>query len=127
MAVVFSIVTQRSSKVEANENTAFDKRIISKQKHKGEKPFGWTGAFKIVAELLRAKRAQRSTMGKKMKLSTHPRKFGNHVTVCSPARPTVRPPAPQTNQCKITQSTGIATEMQLEAVSAGNRIATGVL
>ena len=24
---------------------------------------------------------QQSTMGKKMKQSTHPRKFGNHVTV----------------------------------------------
>ena len=32
---------------------------------------------------------QRSTMGKKMKWSTHPRKFGNHVTV---HRLTARPP-----------------------------------
>ena len=46
------------------------------------------------------------------------------MTVRSPPRPTVRPLAPQTNQRKTTQSTGIATEMQLEAVSAGNRIAT---
>ena len=30
-AVVFSIVMQRSSKVEANQNTAFDRRCISKQ------------------------------------------------------------------------------------------------
>ena len=30
--VVFSIVTQLSSKVEANQNTAFDKGIVSKQK-----------------------------------------------------------------------------------------------
>ena len=40
LAVVFNIVTQRSSKVEANQNTAFDKRIVSKQKHKRAKPFG---------------------------------------------------------------------------------------
>ena len=40
-----SIVTQRSSKVEANQNTTFDKRIVSKQKHKRAKPFGWTWAF----------------------------------------------------------------------------------
>ena len=33
--------------VEANQNTAFDKRIISKQKHKRAKPFGWTWAFNI--------------------------------------------------------------------------------
>ena len=71
---------------------------------------------------------QRSTMGKKMKLSTHPRKFGTHVTVHRPtARPRDRPSAPQANQCKITQSTGMATEMQLVVILAGNRIATGVL
>ena len=34
-------------KVEANQNTAFDKRIVSKQKHKRAKPFGWTWAFKV--------------------------------------------------------------------------------
>ena len=45
LAVIFSIVTQRSSKVEANQNTAFDKRIVSKQKRKRAKPFGWTWAF----------------------------------------------------------------------------------
>ena len=28
--------------------------------------------------------------------------------------PDNRPPAPQVNQCKITQSTGIATRMQIE-------------
>ena len=49
LAVVFSIVTQRSSKVEANQNTAFDKRIVSKQKHKRAKPFGWTWAFKHIS------------------------------------------------------------------------------
>ena len=40
-----SIVTQRSSKVEANQNTTFDKRIASKQKHKRANPFGRTWAF----------------------------------------------------------------------------------
>ena len=45
LAVVFSIVTQRSSKVEANQNTAFDKRSVSKQKHKRAKPIWWTWAF----------------------------------------------------------------------------------
>ena len=40
------MVTQRFSKVEANQNTAFDKRIVSEQKHKRAKPFGWTSAFK---------------------------------------------------------------------------------
>ena len=39
-AVVFGIVTQRYSKVGANQNTAFDKRSVSKQKHKRAKPFG---------------------------------------------------------------------------------------
>ena len=37
------------------------------------------------------------------------------------------PSAPQAYQCKITQSTGMATQMQLEAILAGNRIATRVL
>ena len=67
---------------------------------------------------------QRSTVGKKMKQSTHARKFGNHVTVHQPSD---RPSAPQAYQCKITQSTGMATQMQLEVILAGNRIATGVL
>ena len=38
----------------------------------------------------------RSTMGSK---STHPRKFGNHVTVHRPQP--ARPSAPQENQCSI--------------------------
>ena len=37
---------QHSSKVEANQNTAFDRRCISRQKHKRAKPFGWTWALK---------------------------------------------------------------------------------
>ena len=70
-------------------------------------------------------------MGKKFWLSTHPKKFGNHVTVRPPARPParpiVRPSAPQIYQCETTQSTGVATQMQLEFILAGNRISTGVL
>ena len=58
--------------------------------------------------------------------STHHRKFGNHVTVHRPPT-TDRPSAPQAYQCKITQSTGMATQMQLEIILAGNRIATRVL
>ena len=46
LAAVFSIVIQRSLKVEANQNTAFDRRCISRQKHKRAKPFGWTWALK---------------------------------------------------------------------------------
>ena len=63
-----------------------------------------------------------------MKQSTHPRKFGNHVTVHQPpARPSDRPSAPQAYQCKITQSTGMATQMQLKVILAGNHIATSIL
>ena len=66
-----------------------------------------------------------STVGKKMKYSTQPRKFGNHVTVHRPPeRPSVRTTA---YQCEITQSTGMVTQMQLEVILAGNRIGTGVL
>ena len=56
--------------------------------------------------------------------STHPRKFDNHVTVHLP--PADRPSTPQAYQCKITQSTGVATQMQREVVFAGNRIATRI-
>ena len=49
--------------------------------------------------------------------------FGNHVTV----RPTDRPSTLQAYQCKLAQSTGMATQMQLEDISPGNRIATRVL
>ena len=52
------------------------------------------------------------------------RKFGHHVAV---HRPSDRPPAPQAYQCKITQSTSMATQMKLEVILAGTRIATGVL
>ena len=38
-----------------------------------------------------------------------------------------RPSVPQTYQCQITQSTGMATQMQLDFILAGNRIATGAL
>ena len=83
---------------------------------------------KIIAELLRAKRAHRSTMGRKMWLTTHPRKFGNHVTVHRPtARPPERPSAPQAYQGKIAQSTGMATQMQVEVILTESRIATRFL
>ena len=66
---------------------------------------------------------ERSPIPKKMRESTHPRNFGNHGTV----HPIDHPPAPQAYQCKITQSAGMATQMQLEDISPGNRIATRVL
>ena len=49
----------------------------------------------FLAELWRAKRACGAPWVSK---STHPRKFGNHVTV---HRPPARPSAPQGNQCSI--------------------------
>ena len=76
----------------------------------------WTGKAKtdkirLLAELWCAKRACGAPRVSK---STHPGKFGNHVTVhCPPARPPARPPAarpsaarpsaPQCNQCSIPQ------------------------
>ena len=51
-----------------------------------------------------------------MKQSTHPRKFGNLVTV---HRPRDRPSARRGYQYKITQSTSIATRMQLEVILVG--------
>ena len=56
--------------------------------------------------------------------STHPRKFDNHVTVHLP--PADRLSAPQAYQCKITQSTSVATQIQREVILARNRIATRV-
>ena len=38
-------------------------------------------SIKVIAALERTKRAQRSTMGKKIWLTMHPRNFGSHVTV----------------------------------------------
>ena len=40
--------------------------------------------------------------------------------------PADRPSAPHAYQCKITQSTGMTTQMQLEVILPGNRIATRV-
>ena len=65
----------------------------------------------IIAELSREAR-QRGTMGNKMIRED-----------C----PSNRPSAPQTYQCKITQSTGMATQIQFEVILVGNRIATAVL
>ena len=54
------------------------------------------GRVTLIAELWRAKRACGAPwVGK----STHPRKFGNHVTVHRPQP--ARPSAPQENQCSI--------------------------
>ena len=50
------------------------------------------------------------------------------VMRCTFARlPARRPSAPQAYQYEITQSTGMATQMQLEVILAGNRIASHVL
>ena len=53
-----------------------------------------------------------------------PRNFGNHVTVRPSERPHVRT---HQYQCKIFQSADMATQMQLEVILAGNRIANRVL
>ena len=46
----------------------------------------------------------------------HPRNFGSHVTVRPPVSPTDRPSASQAYQCKITQSTGMASYMQFKVL-----------
>ena len=46
IAVVFSIVTQRSSKVEASQNTLFDKRIVSKQNTSAQSRLGEHGPLR---------------------------------------------------------------------------------
>ena len=54
--------------------------------------------YKFYSRALVREAHQRSTMGKKMKQSTHLRKFGNHVTVHRPpAQETVRPHHRHTN------------------------------
>ena len=68
--------------------------------------------FFFIAELSRAKRAQRSTGVRKCgKLPTR-----ENLVITWPYtdRPPGRPSAPLASQCKITQSTGMATQMQLE-------------
>ena len=87
---------------------------------------------KILSNIGKLQRSSLSREAPWLSQSTHPRKFGNHVTVHRPPtadrRPlTDRPSAPQAYQCKITQSTGVATQTQLEIILAGNRIATRVL
>ena len=78
-------------------------------------------------------------MPEKMWQSTYPRNFGNLVTVRSPVRPQQRYTNVKKNskmnyfiytshhQSKITQSTRMVTQMQLEVILAKNRIATRVL
>ena len=47
--------------------------------------------------------------------NAHPRKFGNHVTVhCPSDRPSF---APQAHQYNVTQSTGMATQMQRQKIA----------
>ena len=53
----------------------------------------------------------------------HPRNFDSHLT----GRPPDRPSAPLAHQYKITQSSGMATQMQLEVLVQGNRMAAGLL
>ena len=55
----------------------------------------------LIAELWRAKRACGAPWVSK---STHPGKFGNHVTDRPTERATVRPSAPQAYQCLLTLS-----------------------
>ena len=64
---------------------------------------------------------ERSPIPRKMWYSTHPRNFG---IKSHDLRPIARPSALQAYQFKITQSTGMATQMYLEVILAGNRIAT---
>ena len=66
-----------------------------------------------------AKRAQRSIMVRKFGYLPIP-----EIVIRDPTPD--RPSAPQVYQCKITQSTGMATQMQLEVILTGNRIATRV-
>ena len=44
------------------------------------------------------------------------------MTVSPPEQPTARPSAPQVRQYKITQSIGMATQMQLNVYLEGNRM-----
>ena len=53
----------------------------------------------------------------------HPRNFDSHLT----GRPPDRPSAPLAHQYKIIQSSGMATQMQLEVLVQGNRMAAGLL
>ena len=54
-------------------------------------------------------------MSKKIRLPVQPRNFGSHMTVGPPARPPIRPQHRHTN-VKKTQTTGMATQMQLKVL-----------
>ena len=69
--------------------------FVKKKKQTRERPTQGRGATFIIAELWRAKRACGAPWVSK---STHPRIFGNQVTV---HRPPARPSARQGNQCSI--------------------------
>ena len=62
----------------------------------------------VVAITAELSRARRGTKSKKIWLSMHPRNFGSD-----------RPSVPEAYQCKITQSTGMATQMQREVFFDG--------
>ena len=59
------------------------------------------------------------------------RKVGNlpirEILVIVSVRPTDRPSTPQAYECRITQPTGMATQMKLEVILVGNCIATHAL
>ena len=67
----------------------------------------------VLAVLLHARIAS-SKVPRVRKSPIHPRNFDSHVTVRH-----ARPSAPQTYQCKITQSTGMAAQMQLQVFWRG--------
>ena len=108
-------------------------------KHRKQLLWNAISRAKILSNIGKLQRSSLAREAPWVSQSTHPRKFGNHVTVHRPPtadrrpptadrRPlTDRPSAPHAYQCKITQSTGVATQTQVEIILVGNRIATRVL
>ena len=90
---------------------------------------GVTLRFSLIAELLRAKCVSGAPWVRKWSYLP----IWENLVITWPCtdrhtdRPSDRPSAPQAYQCKITRSTGMATQIQIEVILAGNRIATGVL
>ena len=65
-----------------------------------------------------------SPIAKEMWQSTHPRKFGNHVTVHRASeQASYRPAAPQVYQCKRIQTIGMASQMHIRYYLEGNNMA----
>ena len=79
-----------------NELIAHQKRARAYLNDAHTQPTLTERSERIIAELWRAKRAYGAPWVSK---STHPRKFGNHVTVHRP--PAARPSAPQAYQCLL--------------------------